>query len=236
MNSPRGRGSLIEARDVDKSFGQTPALRGASVTVPQGEIVAIMGPSGSGKSTLLHCLAGIFTPDQGEVCSTASVVDALTRPTHQAAAHRVRVRVPVRAARAGAHRGRQRGAAAAAQPDRPQGGLQGRRHLARQARHRRQGRPADRRAVRRRGPAGRGRPGARAGPEGDLRRRADRVARLADRREGNGPADRTWPASRAPRSSSSRTTRGSPRTPTGWSWSATAWSPRRSHAGRGGAD
>jgi putative ABC transport system ATP-binding protein len=61
------RGGLIEARGVRKAFGQTPALRGASVTVRAGEIVAMMGPSGSGKSTLLHCLAGIYAPDQGDV-------------------------------------------------------------------------------------------------------------------------------------------------------------------------
>ena len=61
------RGCLLEARDIVKSFGQTPALRGASVAVGQGEILAIMGPSGSGKSTLLHCLAGILRPDSGEV-------------------------------------------------------------------------------------------------------------------------------------------------------------------------
>jgi putative ABC transport system ATP-binding protein len=72
MNTPAvpaavTRGSLIEARDVRKSFGQTPALRGASVTVRQGEILAVMGPSGSGKSTLLYCLAGIFPPDSGDV-------------------------------------------------------------------------------------------------------------------------------------------------------------------------
>jgi putative ABC transport system ATP-binding protein len=68
MNTPSaGRGTLIEARDVTKSFGQTPALRGAAAAVAQGEIVAVMGPSGSGKSTLLHCLAGIFLPDSGEV-------------------------------------------------------------------------------------------------------------------------------------------------------------------------
>jgi putative ABC transport system ATP-binding protein len=72
MNTPAvpasvSRRCLLEARGVYKAFGQTPALRGANVTVRQGEILAIMGPSGSGKSTLLHCLAGIFPPDQGEV-------------------------------------------------------------------------------------------------------------------------------------------------------------------------
>jgi putative ABC transport system ATP-binding protein len=58
---------IVEARDLVKSFGETPALRGASLRVRQGEIVAVMGPSGSGKSTLLHCLAGILVPDRGEV-------------------------------------------------------------------------------------------------------------------------------------------------------------------------
>ena len=58
---------IIEARELSLSFGSTPALRGASLTVRQGEIVAVMGPSGSGKSTLLHCLAGILVPDEGEV-------------------------------------------------------------------------------------------------------------------------------------------------------------------------
>jgi putative ABC transport system ATP-binding protein len=69
--------SLIEARDVHKSFGQTPALRGTSVAASQGEILAIMGPSGSGKSTLLHCLAGIFTPDTGEVWFDGRRLDTL---------------------------------------------------------------------------------------------------------------------------------------------------------------
>ena len=68
MNSPAVvRGRMIEARHVAKNFGQTSALRDASLRVAQGEILAVMGPSGSGKSTLLHCMAGIFTPDQGEV-------------------------------------------------------------------------------------------------------------------------------------------------------------------------
>ncbi|HEY7262545.1 MAG TPA: ABC transporter ATP-binding protein [Trebonia sp.] len=72
------RAHLVEARDVAKSFGQTAALRGASVDVSQGEILAIMGPSGSGKSTLLHCLAGIFTPDRGEVWFDGRRLDALS--------------------------------------------------------------------------------------------------------------------------------------------------------------
>jgi putative ABC transport system ATP-binding protein len=59
--------TIIEARSIVKSFGQTPALRGAALAVAKGEILAVMGPSGSGKSTLLHCLAGILVPDEGEV-------------------------------------------------------------------------------------------------------------------------------------------------------------------------
>jgi putative ABC transport system ATP-binding protein len=59
--------NAIEARDLHFSFGETPALRGATVEVAAGEILAIMGPSGSGKSTLLHCLAGILVPQRGEI-------------------------------------------------------------------------------------------------------------------------------------------------------------------------
>src|SRR6266702_1012917 len=63
----RSRAFLIEARDLYRSFGKTTALAGASLSATGGDILAVMGPSGSGKSTLLHCLAGIFTPDSGEV-------------------------------------------------------------------------------------------------------------------------------------------------------------------------
>jgi putative ABC transport system ATP-binding protein len=68
---------LIEARDLTLSFGPTKALRGASLAAAAGEIVAIMGPSGSGKSTLLHCLAGILTPESGQVWFDGRRIDTL---------------------------------------------------------------------------------------------------------------------------------------------------------------
>jgi putative ABC transport system ATP-binding protein len=69
---------VIEARDVHRSFGSTPALRGATLAIDAGEILAVMGPSGSGKSTLLHCLAGIFPPDSGEVWFRGERLDRMS--------------------------------------------------------------------------------------------------------------------------------------------------------------
>jgi putative ABC transport system ATP-binding protein len=75
---------LLEARDVVISFGATPALRGASVAVAPGEVLAVMGPSGSGKSTLLHCLAGILVPASGEVWFEGRRLDNLAEHTRSA--------------------------------------------------------------------------------------------------------------------------------------------------------
>jgi putative ABC transport system ATP-binding protein len=68
---------LLEAVDVHRSFGATPALRGIDLAIHEREILAIMGPSGSGKSTLLHCLAGILPPDSGEVRFAGRRIDDL---------------------------------------------------------------------------------------------------------------------------------------------------------------
>ncbi|MFH9613155.1 ABC transporter ATP-binding protein [Streptomyces pratensis] len=59
--------ALISARGLRKSYGRTEALRGASLDLHEGEILAVTGTSGSGKSTLLHCLSGIVRPDEGVV-------------------------------------------------------------------------------------------------------------------------------------------------------------------------
>ncbi|MEV7225509.1 MULTISPECIES: ABC transporter ATP-binding protein [Polymorphospora] len=73
--------TFLRARGVVKSYGHTPALRGVSVDVDEGEIVAVTGPSGCGKSTLLHCLAGILRPDAGEIRYRDQRVDALPEAT-----------------------------------------------------------------------------------------------------------------------------------------------------------
>ena len=72
------RDCVLRAVDVHLSFGVTPALQGARLSVARGEIMAVMGPSGSGKSTLLHCLAGIFTPDSGEIWYDGERLDRLS--------------------------------------------------------------------------------------------------------------------------------------------------------------
>jgi putative ABC transport system ATP-binding protein len=68
---------VLVGRELHKAYGLTPALRGASIAVDEGEIVAVMGPSGCGKSTLLHCLAGVLVPDRGEVYFAGERIDRL---------------------------------------------------------------------------------------------------------------------------------------------------------------
>jgi putative ABC transport system ATP-binding protein len=64
-------GAVVSASDVTRRYGEgeaaVDALRGVSLEVKQGELVAVMGPSGSGKSTLMHILAGLDKPTEGEV-------------------------------------------------------------------------------------------------------------------------------------------------------------------------
>ncbi len=57
----------IEVRDIHKSFGAFKALDGVSLSLPKGELVALLGPSGCGKTTLLRIIAGLETADYGSI-------------------------------------------------------------------------------------------------------------------------------------------------------------------------
>lgn len=58
--------SIIEARDLRKSFDKNQALRGIDLNVKEGEIFGLVGPDGAGKTTLIRILAGILSYDSGE--------------------------------------------------------------------------------------------------------------------------------------------------------------------------
>jgi glutamate transport system ATP-binding protein len=68
-------GSLVELRDVRKSFGENLVLDGVDLTIERGAAVVIAGPSGSGKSTLLRCINGLEPVDSGEVRFDGAPVD-----------------------------------------------------------------------------------------------------------------------------------------------------------------
>jgi putative ABC transport system ATP-binding protein len=75
--------SLLELRDVSKSYGEggasVNALQGVSLSVDQGEMVAVMGPSGSGKTTLLSISGTLEEPNHGEVRLGRQSVGAMSR-------------------------------------------------------------------------------------------------------------------------------------------------------------
>jgi ribose transport system ATP-binding protein len=67
--------SVIELRDLCKSFGDTLAVDHVSITLPRGHILALLGENGAGKSTLIKLLAGIFQPDHGSILVHGEPID-----------------------------------------------------------------------------------------------------------------------------------------------------------------
>ena len=71
---------LLDVRAVVKYYGDTPALRGVSLSVAEGAIVCLLGPSGCGKTTLLRVIAGLDRADSGTVTFAGRSIDEV--PAH----------------------------------------------------------------------------------------------------------------------------------------------------------
>ncbi|MGE0600965.1 MAG: amino acid ABC transporter ATP-binding protein [Dehalococcoidia bacterium] len=87
---------LLDVREVHKRFGGIEVLRGISMTVPKGEVVAILGPSGSGKSTFLRCINQLERVNGGDILFEGRSVcyrPGTERPLSESEAARIRARI-----------------------------------------------------------------------------------------------------------------------------------------------
>ena len=82
LEQPLGEKEIFRCTNLTKSYGSGAAyievIKGISFTVQEGEYIVILGPSGSGKSTLLHLLAGLETPNRGQIRMRDQVIQDFT--------------------------------------------------------------------------------------------------------------------------------------------------------------
>ena len=84
VTSALGRGSMpiLTVQNIHKRLtGGVSALQGMELAVEEGQVASLLGPSGCGKTTLLRVIAGLETPDQGQVCFAGQ--DMQSVPVHQ---------------------------------------------------------------------------------------------------------------------------------------------------------
>lgn len=64
----------VELKNINKTFGNYKASDNVNFTIEQGKLIGLLGPSGSGKTTILRMVAGLETPDSGEIIIDGKVV------------------------------------------------------------------------------------------------------------------------------------------------------------------
>lgn len=87
---------MLELRNIQKAFGSLEVLKGVSLNVNQGDVIAILGPSGSGKTTLLRCANFLERADGGELVFDGEHIPLKTvsKKGHRAHSQKDGVRVP----------------------------------------------------------------------------------------------------------------------------------------------
>ena len=74
---------ILTCRNIKKRFNEVSAIRNVDIDLQDGEIMSILGPSGCGKTTLLRIIAGLETPDSGEIVLRKKTICENTKVKHK---------------------------------------------------------------------------------------------------------------------------------------------------------
>src|SRR4029453_13147764 len=72
--------ATVEVRNIQKYFGEVPAVDGVDLTTKEGEFLVLLGPSGCGKTTLMRMIAGLERPTKGDILISGEAVTELPPP------------------------------------------------------------------------------------------------------------------------------------------------------------